>query len=802
MKIKILLLLLSCFNVLYSSAQSQSKPTKKSILTRATSTNRSVGEFTYTLSVLSEPYVDLTGATSVNNGEIWDDPDYFVPIGFPFEINGNPVASLTFGGVGSLMIANITNPDIETGIFPYENDIIDRGYALNDVSESPISYKVEGTSPNRIFKLEIKNAGSYYEFDFFGTKDMFFNHQLWLYEGSNQIEFRYGPASIEIPEIWYADGGAFVGLTDIDVNTDEYVNPHFISGSASAPYLSVSDVTLEGTPGEDVVYRLSLPVPLEVTVSGVNSTSDCEPNGSATAEVQGGTAPYSYEWSNGETTQTISNLDAGTYTVTVTDALFDVGTGSVTITNVAPIDPNAFATDETSVDANDGTATSAAFGGSPPYDYEWSNGESTQTIFNLAPGDYTVTVTDSEGCTATETVTVNTFECANLEIEASLFDVSCNGVCDGAITLTEIIGATPPFTFIWSNGLASADAPDLCAGEYAVTIIDANGCVITGGPYTIVEPAVLLANASSTHETSTDANDGTARVDPTGGTLPYTLLWSNGSPDPVQTNLAPGLYGVTITDAHGCIDSQQVEVLEYLCTAVFDPYYSDQSCYFVCDGDAGVDISGGVGPFAYLWSNGSTEDYIFDLCAGTYSVSITDFGANCTSLQVFDIVAPDTNVVIVDFVLHYNNLTAGAINITVSGGTPPYTYSWTGPNGYSSTEEDISGLAPGLYTVIIADTNGCTSFPGPIEILDQTVSTNHVANLNARVYPNPANEQLIIDIDNISSFQLELMSLDGRTMKVWDGERILEIGDIPAGIYVLEGVSEAGIFRKQISFQK
>jgi len=800
MKIKILLLLLSCFAIQVIATHAQPAIPKKSSFSKIKNTNRTSGAFTYSLAVFSEPYVDLTGGTSVNNGDIWDDPAYTIPIGFPFELNGNTVTFLTFYGTGSLFMGNGTNPDIATFVFPYENDILDRG-EVSGVSESPISYLLEGTSPNRIFKMEIKNAGSYYEFDALGTTDMFFNHQLWLYEGSNQIEFRYGPSSIDDPDLWYADGGALIGVTNVDVINDEFVDGHFIGGPASAPILYANDVTIEGTPDEDVVYRLSLPLPLEVFVTGINSTSSCEPNGSATAEASGGTPPYSFEWSNGETTSTINNLDGGTYTVTVTDAIGAFDTGSVTITNIGPVTPNAFTTDETSVDANDGTATSAAFGGSPPYDYEWSNGENTQTISNLAPGDYTVTVTDSDGCTASQTVTVNSFECADLELEVVLLDASCFGVCDGSIEIVNIFGATPPYTYIWSNGLSSANAFDLCAGEYSVTILDANGCVINGGPFAIAEPPVLLANTSSTNETAIDANDGTARVDPTGGTLPYTFLWNNGSPDPIQTNLAPGIYGVTVSDAHGCIDSQQVEVLEFICTGVIDPIVDNQSCYFTCDGAIDIELTGGVGPLTFLWSTGEIDFFIENLCEGTYSVIVTDVGANCTYQDTFDIIAPDTSEFTIDQILHYNNFTAGAISITYSGGTPPYTYEWTGPNGYTSSEEDISGLVPGLYTVIIADANNCTSFPGPIEILDETVSTNHVANLYARVYPNPADEQLFIDIENVSSFRIELISLDGRTIKIWDGERILEIGDFPAGIYVLEGVSEAGVFRKQISIQ-
>ena len=801
MKIKILLLLLSCFSLLYTTAQAQSKQTKKSILSEIQNTNRSSGEFTYNLSVFSEPYVELTGGTSVNNDDIWDDPTYIVPIGFTFQLNGNAITSLGFNGVGALYFGNTTNPDILSVLFPFEVDLLDRGF-VSGTSESPISYVVVGSPGSRIFKLEIKNAGSYYEFEAFGTTDMYFSHQLWLYEGTNLIEFRYGDQLIEDPELFYAEGGAFVGLTDVDVTVDEYVNPHFLGGSAGAPVLSMFDVTLEGTPAEETVYQLSLSLGLEVIVTGENSTSNCEPNGSATAEASGGIAPYTYEWSNGETTQTINNLDAGTYQVTVTDDLGNQGFGSVTITNVGPVNPNASSTDETGVDANDGTAFSSAFGGSPPYDYDWSNGESTQTITGLAPGSYTVTVTDSEGCSASQTVVVNPYECAGLEIEVLVFDASCNGVCDGFLDLTDVFNATPPFTYIWSNGLSSENAPDLCAGEYSVTVIDANGCVVTGGPYIVEEPAVLLPDAGASSETSTDANDGAAWSEPTGGTQPYTYLWSNGLTDPIITNLSPGIYSVTVTDDNGCTASQQVIVDEFLCSGIIEPIKTDMSCYFICDGEAGIIVSGGAGPFTYLWNTGQTENFISNLCEGTYSVVITDIGANCTGLEVFDIHAPDTNVVTIDNVLHYNNLTTGAINITASGGTPPYAYVWAGPNGYQSNAEDISGLVPGSYAVTVIDDNGCAISSDPIVILDETVSTNQITNLHARVYPNPANEQVIVDIENISSFRIELISLDGRTMRVWEGDRVLEIGDIPAGIYLLEGVSEAGVFRQQISIQK
>ena len=195
-----------------------------------------------------------------------------------------------------------------------------------------------------------------------------------------------------------------MGLTDYNEDTEQFINPHLFSGDISMPELSLSDITIEGVPEEGTVYRLSLELPLDVTVTGQNGNSTCDPNGSATATPSGGTEPYSYLWSNDEVTQTILFLDAGTYTVTVTDADGNTATGSVTITNASPLNPNAFATDETFVDGNDGTASSAAFGGTSPYSFLWSNGGTTQTITNLEPGLYTVTVTDNSNCTAFQSV--------------------------------------------------------------------------------------------------------------------------------------------------------------------------------------------------------------------------------------------------------------------------------------------------------------------------------------------------------------------------------------------------------------
>ena len=264
---KALLLFFTAYLVLVNVPVQAQSATKKSFLSKGHSHSRSSGAFLYTLTTLSDTYADLTGATSINNGQLWDDPDYIIPIGFPFELNGHSISFLQFQGSGSLLASTTEDPDIATAVFPFEMDLIDRGEQAG-VSASPLSYKVEGATGSRIQKIEWKNAGSYEELFEGNSQDMFINFQLWLYEGTNTIEFRFGENFINDPALFYGSFGIYLGVTDADMNTDEFTNAHFFTGSISAPELSMSDVTIEGTPSEGTVYRLSLELPLDVTVTG------------------------------------------------------------------------------------------------------------------------------------------------------------------------------------------------------------------------------------------------------------------------------------------------------------------------------------------------------------------------------------------------------------------------------------------------------------------------------------------------------------------------------------------------------
>lgn len=699
-----LLFCLACMLSVHVFAQQTTKEQRRALLGNASEQQRSAGNFSYMLATFNEPYVDLVGGVSVNGGEIWDDPEYEVPLPFQFNLNGDEVNSLIFGGLGALLFSLTGDPDVFQATVPFETDLLDRG-ALNGVASlSPISYVVDGAPGSRIFKLEWKNAGSYDELDFAGTMDMFVNLQLWFYEGSNMIEFRYGPSFINDGDLFYSgESGAYVGVTGIDDFSFDLVNPHFIIGPADNPFLSEQDIAIDGTPPDGMVYRLFLPQALEVSIDTEDGTCGLD-NGSATAIVDGGAPPYTYLWSTGESTVSIIELAAGIYTVTVTDSDGATATASAEVFNVDPLFANASATDETAPDANDGTATANPSGGTEPYTYEWSTGDTDQTITDLAPGDYTVSVTDTGGCVAVETVTVNAFApCPEQTIVVALSVVNCFGVCDAGIEVLDVIDGTAPFTYVWDDGSTEAGITDLCAGFYTVTVTDADGCTVSE-TFEITEPEELLANAGSTNETAPDANDGTAWAAPSGGVPPYTYEWSTGDTDSLIMNLASGDYTVTVTDANTCSVEATVTVEAAPCTLAVDGAVTDLTCFESCDGSIVLEITGGTDPFEIVWDNGSDETFQGDLCAGSYGVTVTD-ADGCVAEATFVVGQPDLLLANAGST-HETDVDAedGTAWALPTGGTEPYSYEWnTGETTYL-----IENLPPGDYTVTVTDAQGCS----------------------------------------------------------------------------------------------
>ncbi|MFN0013413.1 MAG: choice-of-anchor V domain-containing protein [Saprospiraceae bacterium] len=485
-----------------------------------------------------------------------------------------------------------------------------------------------------------------------------------------------------------ADGNIVSGDTTLTPTVDE-----------AGTYVLLVTNSANGCTATDNTVVVQSP-PVSATISNVDHVN-CNggQDGSAMATGSGGSGGFDYVWSNGDTTATADNLTAGTYFVSVTDSENCTATASVTITQPLVLNANATATGETGSGANDGTATASPSGGTPGYMYLWNTTETTATIIGLAPGSYTVSVTDAAGCTSVQIVTVNSFNCT-ISASATTTNVTCFGAGDGTATAV-LTGAALPATYLWSNGDTTATADNLVPGTYTIEIEDANGCPaeltvqITG-------PALLTANASSTNETGVGQNNGTATAQPTGGTSPYTYQWSNNATTQTITGLTPGQYTVVVTDDNDCTAVQTVTVNAFGCNLAATISAVNVLCNGDMTGQATAIPSGGIAPIGFLWSNNATTATASGLAAGTYTVVVSD-AAGCQTTTTATISQPapiEVQVSVTPASCPQN--TDGTVTVAISGGTGPYTFSLPGGgNG--------QGLGVGTYTITTTDANGCSA---------------------------------------------------------------------------------------------
>ena len=391
--------------------------------------------------------------------------------------------------------------------------------------------------------------------------------------------------------------------------------------------------------------------PVIVTISNIVVTPDqtdvlCHgaSTGKASVIVSGGVIPYRYSWDNGitSTTNEATDLSVGTYEVTVTDANGCTITETFTITEPTALSTTPTQTDVLCHGASTGKASVAVSGGVIPYSYSWDNGitSTTNEATDLSAGIYTVTVTDANGCTTTETFTIS--EPTALSITPSQMNVLCHGASTGKVSVV-VNGGVTPYSYSWDNGITSTtnEATDLSAGTYKVTVIDVNGCTITE-TFTIKEPTALDLTPSQTNILCHGALTGTASVVVSGGVTPYSYSWDNGitSTTNEATDLSAGAYNVTVTDANGCTITETFTISEPT-TLSITPSQTDVLCHGASTGTAGVVVSGGVTPYSYSWDNGitSTTNEATDLSAGTYEVTVTDVNG-CTITETFTITEP------------------------------------------------------------------------------------------------------------------------------------------------------------------
>ncbi len=499
-----------------------------------------------------------------------------------------------------------------------------------------------------------------------------------------------------------------------------------ITGLPAGDYF-VTITTADGCSDTDTV-SISEPTPLLASITEDAGVTCGNPVAQLTASATGGAPGYSFAWSTGGNTATISGLPAGTYTVTVTDTNSCTDTAVYTITAPAPVVASINVDNGIVCNGdNTGGLTVTASGGTPGYTYSWNTGSTSTTINGLVAGTYTVTVTDIATCTATAQVTLA--DPPNLLVATGVISqISCNGICDGSAEAL-IIGGVAPYSVSWSNGETADTAVALCDGTTTVSVTDANGCLVTG-TVTLTQPAALVA--SNTIDQQNDCNgdcDAKATVSATGGTAPYSFAWPSGATTAQDTSLCAGTYIVTVTDANLCSVLDTVVITEPVALLAGITVDQQISCNGANDGELTATGSGGTPGYSFNWSTGATSASITSLAPGTYTVSVTD-NSGCTDTSQVTLIDPSALVasINVDTAINCNGDNSGVLTASALGGTPGYGFSWS----TGALTPTINGLFSGTYTVTVTDTAGCTTtaqttLTDPASLLVNTAILNTIS---------------------------------------------------------------------------
>lgn len=486
---------------------------------------------------------------------------------------------------------------------------------------------------------------------------------------------------------------------------------------------------------------------------------------------------YLFQWSNSATTQTISGVTSGLYSVTVTDTISGcVATGPTFLPQTPAITiTTGNITDATCTGVADGSISISASGGTPgnpvPYTFFWPGvaGGTTQTgttstVTSLLDGVYTVQVTDGNGCMASTQITVEASKELTLTTLAEN-DISCNGICDGSISVQAgtIGGLSNSYSFAWTgipgipppgpvNTANTSTVDFLCAGSYNVTLTDDAGCQVSAS-FALTQPAPLQASLLGfTNETCTVGNDGTATLGVVGGTYPYTYSWGiAGQTDSTATGLAAGDYEVTVADANGC-ESLVPITISLPAPPQITTFANDTlACFDNTNGVLAVIAAPGSSPIAnYAWSTGVTgaaQTSISGLSPGNYCVTITATD-DCEAIACADVIAPaplqlDSTTTVSPLC---PGLGGGAASVFVSGGTGPYFYDWSLDifDGIGISAIGGGPVTAGTYIVEVTDANNCPSLTTNIVVVDP-----------------PAIQVTFSAIDSVSCFANQGVPCDG-----------------------------------------
>ncbi|MBI2271845.1 MAG: SBBP repeat-containing protein [Bacteroidetes bacterium] len=535
--------------------------------------------------------------------------------------------------------------------------------------------------------------------------------------GDDSFIAKFSPDTLKLsstfspPSVCSCNGSATVNITSC--GTPPY-NYKWSNGSQALNVLTASntltglcsgnywvEVTDAACNKDTVFYTFPGGLSLSSTSGNVICAGSC--NGSSTITPAGGSSPYGYLWSNGQTAQTATGLCTGTYSVVVTDAANCTSVLNVTINKltVSTSQTNVLCSGNTT-----GNAVVSVAGNTGTVTYSWlPTGQTTKSVTGLTAGIYTVRITDANGCSLNEKVYID--EPEPLIITPTSQNISCTTSGSASISTS---GGIIPYTYSWNTGQTSSTISCPTAGDYTVTLTDANGCTssqvfnITG-----------TSPVSASFTTSSTCTGSSVTFTNTGSTGTYSWLISPLNPNVSGTTtnftytfLTAGSYSVTHTVSDGTCNNSITETITMINCAGPAVTATGNS---VCSGNCATVSSNGTGgsaPYTYSWSNGSTTQNInpCPVSTATYTVTIKDAGGNTSTSMAVVTVNPAVSVTTTVTNISCNGGTNGSASANVSSGTPGYTYSWSNVSGSGSV---VSGLTAGTYSVMVTDSKGCTA---------------------------------------------------------------------------------------------
>ncbi len=487
---------------------------------------------------------------------------------------------------------------------------------------------------------------------------------------------------------------------------------------ATASGLGIGVYTVTATDANSCVNTntVSIGVTNSPTVTVSGSPTGCTNSiGTATANATGGNGVITYTWSNSQSGATASGLGVGVYTVTATDTNGCANTNTVSIGVTA--NPTVTVSESPTGCTNTiGSATASATGGTGVITYTWSNSQTGATATGLGQNTYTVIGTDANGCIGTNTVSIGVTPSPTVTID-STHNVKCNGQANGT-AYASVTGGTPGYGMSWSNGAAGIAATNLANGSYTIVVTDANGCKDSAATI-ISQPQPLSDTTTNVQAENCNLSNGAATVNTNGGTPNYTYQWSSGQTTQIVSNFSTGTYTVVIKDAHGCKDSTKVIIANIAGPTATLIAQTDVTCNGLTNGTATVTANGGTPGYIFNWNNGSIGSSVDSLSSGIHIVTVKD-AAGCTYTLSININQPNVLAIAPSFTpAGCSGASNGVANASISGGTSPYSISWS--NGQTGVKDTL--LIAGVYTVTATDINNCTATNTVVITENQVVDT-------------------------------------------------------------------------------